>query len=120
MRAYIDLIEMASDLTEKFWVNTTNGEIEMVYDHEEYGHIEDAITDGYVQGSYDNKTNSFDLRAKDARTLSLALRAILTNHNSAQGCSYELLSGEQGHLDYVDMMGVRNTGALPMSEPLAA
>lgn len=116
MREYIDLIEMASDVTEKFWVNTANGEIEMVYDHEDYGSIRDAITDGYVQGIYDNGTNSFDLVAKDVRTLSLALRFILTNHNSTQGCSYTLLSGGEGHLDYVDMMAVRNTGALPQQQ----
>jgi hypothetical protein len=110
----IDLIEAASDVTEKFWVNTATGEIEMVFDHEDYGHIDDAIFDGYVQGNYFNSSNTFHLRASSVRTLSLALRAILTNHNSTKGCSYELLTGETGSLDYVGMMSVRNTATLPV------
>lgn len=113
LRQYLkDDAEPAS--TEKFWVNTATGEIEMVFDHEEYGSIRDAIIDGYVQGSYSNPTNTFHLVATSSRTLSLALRAILTNHNSTRGCSYELLSGEKGDLDYVGMMSVRNTGAIPL------
>ena len=119
MRCFIALIEEASDVIDKFWVNTTTGEIEFVFDHEEYGDVHDAIVDGYVQGEYANATNTFHLIASSARTLSLALRAILTNHTSVKNCTYSLLNGDEGALDYVAMMGLRNTGEIPRTPEIA-
>lgn len=97
---------------EKFWVNTATGEIEMVYDHEDYGNVRDAIQDGYVQGDYSNDANEFKLVASTVRTLTLAIRALLTNHSSVRGMSYELLTGETGHFDYAEMMRFRQAGRL--------
>lgn len=97
---------------EKFWVNTATHEIELVYDYEEYGPVKDAIQDGYVMGEYSNDLNEFKLTASTVRTLTLAIRALLTNHSSVQGMSYQLLSGESGHMDYADMMRFRQAGRL--------
>lgn len=112
MRQWINLCE--SEIPdEKLWVNTATGEIELVYDHEDYGSIRDAVQDGYVQGSYSNRTNTINLTASSPRTLCLAIRALLTNHSSLRGMSYRLLTGEDGHLDYDEMMGFRLSGTLP-------
>lgn len=97
---------------EKFWVNTATHEIELVYDYEDYGNVRDAITDGYVMGEYSNDRNEFKLTASTVRTLTLAIRALLTNHSSVQGLTYELFTGETGHMDYAEMMRFRQAGRL--------
>lgn len=111
MRNWIGLFENVVE-DEKLWVNTATGEIERVYDHEDYGPIHDAIMDGYVQGTYIHDTNSLSLTASSPRTLCLAIRALLTNHSSIQGVRYHLLNGEDGQLDYDAMMAFRLSGTL--------
>jgi hypothetical protein len=101
---------------EKFWVNTATHAIELVHDHDEYGNVRDAITDGYVQGDYSHESNEFSLTASTPRTLCLAVRALLTNHSSIRGLTYTLLSGEHGHMDYEQMMQFRQSAEIPLTE----
>lgn len=102
---------------EKFWVDTTTSQVELVHFHaqgrEEYGSIPEAIADGHVMGEYSNEDQTYTLVADSPRTLCLALRSVLTNFSATRGLHYQLLSGESGFLDYDAMMGFRLSGRLP-------
>lgn len=115
------LIEMASQAEtapmEKFWIDPDSGEVEHVQDYEEMGSIIDNIGDGWVRGGYSRADQHFFLEARDVRSLALALRFLMRNHDSAKGMHYDISKRgeviETGTLDYAGMMGLRMSGRMP-------
>jgi hypothetical protein len=121
MKQLMMLAESAN--TEKFWIDPDGGTIEHTPKHDLYLNPAEEVAAGWVQGAYSNFDQHYYLIARDERSLCLALRILIKNHDSAKGMHYDIVQNGEvvrtSTLDYAGMMGFRMSGRLPVSEPVS-